>query len=103
MREQQRELIYSQSGLLYEIFPDVPQSILHKARNKSGPHVNGIVGSAQENPIDQLSNQLQQFSIQQTTTNQTYGLTTPPTQTSDVHNVKSTNPKATQQPDEKKK
>jgi hypothetical protein len=51
MRAQQLELIYSQSGLLYEIFPDVPRSILDKARQKSGPHVDGIVGSTQEIPL----------------------------------------------------
>jgi hypothetical protein len=32
MRAQQLDLIYSQSGLLYEIFPDVPGSILDKTR-----------------------------------------------------------------------
>jgi hypothetical protein len=64
MREQQLELIYSQSGLLYDIFPDVPRSILDKARQKSGPHADGIVGSTQGKSTDQLSNQLQQLSIQ---------------------------------------
>jgi len=59
MRAQQLELIYSQSGLLYEVFPDAPRSILDKARQKSGPHVDGIVGSAQAKPTNQLSNQLQ--------------------------------------------
>jgi hypothetical protein len=54
MRAQQLELIYSQSGLLYEVFPDVPQSILDKTRQKSGPHADGIVGLTQENPTDQL-------------------------------------------------
>jgi hypothetical protein len=32
MRAQQLELIYSQSSLLYKIFPDVPRSILDKSR-----------------------------------------------------------------------
>jgi hypothetical protein len=32
MRAQQFELIYSQSGLLYNIFPDVPCSILNKTK-----------------------------------------------------------------------
>jgi hypothetical protein len=103
MRAQQLELIYSQSGLLYEVFPDVPRSILDKTRHKSGPHADGIVGSAQANPTDQLSNQLQQLSIQQTMANPTTGSAAPPTQTSDVHSVQSTNPKANQQPDGKKK
>jgi hypothetical protein len=63
----------------------------------------GIVGSVQMKPVDQLSNQLQQLSIQQTMTSQTTGSAAPPTQTSDVHSVQSTNLKATQQPDGKKK
>ena len=52
MRSQQLELIYSQSGLLYEVFPYVPQFILDKARQNFGPHADGIVGSTEENPID---------------------------------------------------
>jgi hypothetical protein len=58
MRAQQLELIYSQSGLLYEIFPDAPKSILDKTRQRVGPHADGIVGSAQANPTIQLSKQL---------------------------------------------
>jgi hypothetical protein len=69
MREQQLELIYSQSRLLYEIFIDVPWSILDKAKQKSRPHDYGIAGSAQENSTHQLSNQLQEFLIQQTMDN----------------------------------
>jgi hypothetical protein len=64
MRAQQLELIYSQSGLLYEIFPDAPRSILDKTRQRVGPHADGIVGSTQTKPTDQLSKQLQQLSIQ---------------------------------------
>jgi hypothetical protein len=100
MRAQQLELIYSQSGILYEIFPDAPRSILDKTRKRSGPHVDGIIGYK---PVDPFSTQLQQFSIQQSMANQTTGSVAPPTQNSDVHSVKMTNPKATQQPDGKKK
>ena len=46
MRAQQFELIYSQSGLLYEILLYVPRSILDKTRQRAGPHADGIVGSA---------------------------------------------------------
>jgi hypothetical protein len=81
----------------------VSRSILDKARKKSEPHADGIVGSAQGNSIDQLSNQLQQLSIQQTVTNQTYGSASPPTQTSNLHSVQLTNPKFNQQPEGNKK
>jgi hypothetical protein len=59
MRAQHLELMYSQSGLLYKVFPDAPRLILDKTRQRSGPHADGIVGSMQTNPADQLSNQLQ--------------------------------------------
>jgi hypothetical protein len=103
MRAQQLELIYSQSGLLYEILPDAPRSILDKTRQRAGPHANGIVGSTQTKLVEQMTKQLQQLSIHHTTANQTTIPAAPPTQTSDVHSVQSTNPKATQQPDGKKK
>jgi hypothetical protein len=64
MRAQQLELIYSQSGFLYEIFPYAPRSILDKAKKNSVPHADGIVVSAQGNSIDFLPNQLQQLLIQ---------------------------------------
>jgi hypothetical protein len=59
MRAQQLELIYSQSSLLYEIFPDVPCSILDNTRQRDGPHAYGIVGSAQTKPAKKLMKQLQ--------------------------------------------
>jgi hypothetical protein len=103
MRAQQLKLIYSQSGLLYEIFADAPRSILDKARQKFGSHANGIVGSAQGKSTDQLSTQLQKFSIHQTLTSQTLGSTAPPTQISGIHSVQLMNLKANQQPEGKKK
>jgi hypothetical protein len=81
----------------------VPWSILDKTRQKSGPHADGIIGSEQAKLVDQLSNQLKQLSIQQTVASQTTSLTSPPTQTSDVHSVQSINPKANQQRNRKKK
>jgi hypothetical protein len=54
MRAQQIELIYSQSSLLYEIFPDAPHSILDKTRQRAGPHADGIVGSTQAKLIEKL-------------------------------------------------
>ena len=96
MWAQQLELIYSRSGLLYKIFLDALRSILDKTRQRSGPHADGIIGSEQTKPVDPLSNQLQQLSIQYTGASQTTGSIVPPTQKSDVHSVKTTNPKATQ-------
>jgi hypothetical protein len=47
--------------------------------------------------------QLQKLSIQHTMASQTTALASPPTKMSEVHTVKLTNPKATQQPESKKK
>jgi hypothetical protein len=58
MRSKKLELIYSQSSLLYGIFPDVPCSILDKTRQRAGPHADGIVGSAQTKTVEQLMNKL---------------------------------------------
>jgi hypothetical protein len=81
MRAQQFELIYSQSGLLYNILPDAPRSILDKTRQRAGPHADGIVGLAQTKPAEQLKKQLQQLSIQHSAANQTTTLAAAPTQT----------------------
>jgi hypothetical protein len=64
MRVQLLELIYSHSGMLYEIFLDASWSTLNKAKKNYGPHANGIVGSAQSKSMDLFSNQLQQLSVQ---------------------------------------
>jgi hypothetical protein len=103
MRAQQFELIYSQSGLLYNILPDAPRSILDKTRQRAGPHADGTIGSAQTKPIEQLKKQLQQLSIQHSVASQTTALVSPPTQMSEVHFMQTTNPKATQQPEGRKK
>jgi hypothetical protein len=87
MKAQQLEIIYSQSGLLYEILLDAPHSILDKTRQRVGPHANGIVGSTQTKPVEQLTNQLQQLSIKHTVASQTTVLAAPPTKMSDVHTV----------------
>jgi hypothetical protein len=51
--------------MLYDILTNAPWSILDKAKKKYEPNADGIVGSAQGNPIDMLSNKLQQLSTQQ--------------------------------------
>jgi hypothetical protein len=50
-----------------------------------------------------LTKQLQQLSIQHSAASQTTALAAPPTQTSEVHSMQKTNPKAPQQPEGKKK
>jgi hypothetical protein len=79
MRAQQFELIYSQSGLLNNILPDVPHLILDKTRQRVEPHADGIVGLTQTKPAEKLTKQLQQLSIQHIVASQTTALASPST------------------------
>jgi len=46
MRDKQLELIYSQFDMLYEILLDTPWSTFDLTKPNSGPHADGIMGSA---------------------------------------------------------
>ena len=48
-RVQELDLIYAQSGLLYEIIPNASRSSFDP-KVKLGPHADGIVGSASKKP-----------------------------------------------------
>jgi hypothetical protein len=74
--------------MLYEILPDVSWFTLNKPKQKSGPHVDGIVGSTQSKSMDFLSNKLQQLLIQRTVARENPSLASLATQTLDVHSVK---------------
>ena len=63
------DLIYAQSGLLYEIIPNAPRSSFDP-KVKPGPHANGIVGCASAKPADLVAKQVGQLSINQSTLGQ---------------------------------
>jgi hypothetical protein len=69
MRDQQLELIYSLSDMIYDILHDASWSTIDLTKLKARPHADGIMGSAKNNPIDKLSNQMQQLSLQHTMAN----------------------------------
>ena len=50
-RAQELDLIYAQSGLLYEIIPNAPHSSFDP-KVKPGPHVDGIVGCTSTKTMD---------------------------------------------------
>ena len=52
-RAQELDLIYAQSGLLYEIIPNAPCSSFNP-KVKPGPHADGIVGFASAKPMDSV-------------------------------------------------
>jgi hypothetical protein len=88
---------------LYENFPDVLRSSTDPQNPKSGPHVDGIVGSVNNSVPYMVSNQMKQMSIHQTVVGLAHADNTPTLQSLDVHSVKMTNPKGPQKPRGKKK
>ena len=66
---QELDLIYTQSGLLYEIIPNAPRSSFNP-KVKPGPHANGIVGCASAKPADSVAKQVSQLSINQSASGQ---------------------------------
>jgi hypothetical protein len=61
-KSQQLDLIYAQSGMLYEIIRDASWSN-YDPRKNHGPHVDGIIGSSNDKSIDLVMNQLKDLSL----------------------------------------
>ena len=57
------DLIYSQSGILYEIIPEAPRPTHNVVKPKPGPHADGVVGSVNSPTVESLAKQIHQLSI----------------------------------------
>ena len=68
LKAQQLDLIYSQSGILYEIIPEASRPMHNVEKPKPGPHVDGVVGSVNSTTIESLAKQLHQLSFKHSTT-----------------------------------
>ena len=68
LKAQQLDLIYSQSGILYEIIPEAPRPTHDAEKPKPRPHVDGVVGFVNSPTIKSLAKQLHQLSVKQSTT-----------------------------------
>ena len=90
-KAQELDLIYAQSGLLYEIIPNAPHSSFDP-KVKPGPHADGIVGCTSAKPADSVMKQVSQFSINQSTSGQATA-SSQPTQTVNVLSVQSSDQK----------
>ena len=75
-REQELDLIYSQSGLLHENIPNAPRSSFDP-KVKPGPHADGIVGCASAKPADSVAKQVSQLSIKKSASGQATALSQP--------------------------
>jgi hypothetical protein len=96
-KAQQMDLIYAQSGTLYEILFDSPW-LNYDPRQNHRPHADGIIGYANANSIDLVANQLKDLSLSQPIVEKYLALSSTPTQSAGVHYVQSsTNPNGDQQ------
>ena len=100
-RAQELDLIYAQSGLLYEIIPNAPRSNFDP-KIKLGPHADGIVGSTSTKLADSVMKQVSQLSINQPASVQAT-TSSQPTQSASVLSVQTSNPKGNQQLERNKK
>ena len=100
-RAQGLDLIYVQSGVLYEIIANAPRSSFDP-KVKPGPHVDGIVGCMSTKPTNSVVKHVIQLSVNQFASGQATALSQP-TQTVTVLVVQSSNQKGNQQPRRNKK
>ena len=62
-RAQHLDLIYSQSGTLYDIIPQAPWPSNDKPRTTPGQHVDGVIGYVSTTSVSQVVGQLGQLAI----------------------------------------
>ena len=86
---------YAQSSLLYEIIPNAPHSSFDP-KVKPGPHADGIVGCTSAKPADLVVKQVNQLSINQSTSGQATA-SSQPTQMASVLSVQSSDQKGNHQ------
>ena len=94
-RAQELDLIYSQSGLLYEIIPNAPRSSFDP-KVKPRPHADGIVGSASKKLVGSIVKQVAQLYINQSTLGQALA-SSQPAQMANVLAMQSFDQKGNQQ------
>jgi hypothetical protein len=102
-KAQQLDLIYAQSGMLYEILLDTPWSN-YDPRQNLRPHADGILGSANVKYVDSVTSHLKELYLNHSIGGIASFVSSTPTQSTDVHYVQSsTNLNGIQQPGGNKK
>jgi hypothetical protein len=96
-KAQQLDIIYTQSGMLYQILSDASRSN-YDPRQNHGPHADGIVGTDNVKSIDSMTSHLKELSLNQYTRGPNSSVSSNPTHSVDVHSMKSsTGPNGNQQ------
>ena len=90
-RAQHLDLIYSQSGTLYDIILQAPRPSNDKPRTAPGPHVDGVIGYVSTTSISQVARKLGQLAITDKPTSTTSATNSnDPTQSTDLNMVQTT-------------
>ena len=87
-RAQHLDLIYSQSGTLYDIIPNAPQPLNDQPRTAPRPHADGVIGFVSATSVSQVVGQLGQLALTDKPTVTTPATTSSePTLSTDVNMV----------------
>ena len=85
---QHLDLIYSQSGTLYDIIPQAPRPSNDKPRTAPGPHADNVIGFVSTTSVSQVAGQLGQLAITDKPTLMTLATNSnDPAQSTDVNMV----------------
>jgi hypothetical protein len=104
-RAQYLDLVYSQSGTLYDLIPNAPRPSNDQTKPTPGPHVDGMIGPVSTDTTGQMTGKHSQ-STKATNPSSSVHTNTPSkpsSQTSEVNMVQSTTPKNPQQSEGKNK
>lgn len=101
LRAQQLDLIYAQSGTLYELIPHASRPTFDLTKPLPGPHANGVIGSVQA-AVDQVAGRMGQMTMNSSQPIQMVPAPSVSLPTSDVLVVSSVENKGNKQPGGKK-
>jgi hypothetical protein len=89
-RAQYLDLVYSQSGTLYELIPNATRATNNPSKPSSASHTDGVIGSVKTQSATQSAGTIQRPALMDDPSSTTPSSTPPPTQVSDVNAVQST-------------
>ena len=101
LRAQQLDLIYAQSGTLYELIPHASRPTFDLTKPLPGPHADGVIGSVQA-AVNQVARRMGQMTMNPSQPTQMAHVPSVSLPTSNVLTVSSTKNKGNKQPGGKK-
>jgi hypothetical protein len=84
------DLVYSQSGTLYELIPNATRTTNDPSKPSTAPHADGVIGSVKTQSTTQSTGMIQRPTSMAAPISTTPSSTPPQTQVSDVNVVQST-------------